>query len=108
MLHARENQSRTLAAGRSHPDVAHYVLPEEPLDRDCLKRGRSIYLGETVLPMLPERSFSAALVLPGSERLARTVLLLDSATGQLVEFEIQPTIIQVDYQSHEQQLQADS
>ena len=89
------------------PDVAHYVLPEEPLDRDCLKRGRSIYLGETVLPMLPEAVVPNCSLLPGSERLAISVLLtIDSATGQLVEFEIQPTVIKVDYQSHEQQLQA--
>jgi len=71
----------------------------------CLKRGRSIYLGETVLLCYRRRSFSAARF-AGGERLAISVLLsLDSATGQLVEFEIQPTIIQVDYQLRAQQLQ---
>jgi len=58
-----------------------------------------------VLPMLPE-AVVQLLVFAGGERLAISVLLsLDSATGQLVEFEIQPTIIQVDYQLRAQQLQ---
>jgi ribonuclease R len=88
-------------------DVAHYVLPEDSLDRDCLKRGRSIYLGETVIPMLPEEVVQRCSLLPGRERLAISVLLtIDSVTGQVVEFEIQPTAIQVDYQLSEQQVQA--
>ena len=89
-------------------DVAHYVPPDEPLDREAFKRGRCVYLGETVLPLLPESVVQRSSLLPGSERLAISVLItLDvSATGQLVEFEIQPTVISVDYQLSEQEAQA--
>ena len=36
-------------------DVAHYVRPSGPLDREALRRATSVYFPGTVLPMLPER-----------------------------------------------------
>ena len=36
-------------------DVAHYVRPGSPLDREGLRRATSVYFPGTVLPMLPER-----------------------------------------------------
>jgi len=88
-------------------DVAYYITPESPLDREAIKRGSCVYLGETVLPLFPEVVEQRCSLLPGSDRLAISVLLtLDSATGQLVEFEIQPTVIQVDHQLSEQEVQA--
>ncbi len=35
-------------------DVAHFVQPGSPLDREALNRGNSVYLPDRVLPMLPE------------------------------------------------------
>lgn len=88
-------------------DVAHYIPADSPLDRESLKRGSCVYLGETVLPLLPEAVVGRCSLLPESDRLAISVLLtLDEATGQLVEFEIQPTVISVDQQLSEQQVQA--
>ncbi|WP_424362836.1 ribonuclease R [Methylocystis parvus] len=36
-------------------DVAHYVKPHAPLDKDALERGNSVYFPDRVVPMLPER-----------------------------------------------------
>ena len=36
-------------------DVAWYVRPGRPLDREALKRGNSVYFPDRVVPMLPER-----------------------------------------------------
>jgi len=88
-------------------DVAHYVPPDSPLERESRKRGSCVYLGETVLPMLPEAVVQRCSLLPGSDHLAISVLLtLDSATGQLVEFEIQPSVIQVNHELSEHEVEA--
>jgi ribonuclease R len=79
-------------------DVAHYVEAGSPLDREAQKRGTSVYLGELVIPMLPEQVTDQVCSLqPGKDRLAISVLLTLDDEGQVVEFEIQPTVIQVDY-----------
>ncbi len=36
-------------------DVAHFVRPDTPLDKEAFERGTSVYLVDRVIPMLPER-----------------------------------------------------
>ena len=81
-------------------DVAHYITPElVTLDREGLKRGSAVYLGDTVLPMLPEAVLESCALLPERDRLCISVLItIDATSGQIVEFEIQPTIINVNRQ----------
>ena len=81
-------------------DVAQYITPElVPLDRECLKRGSAVYLGETMLPMLPEAVLEICTLIPERDRLCISVLItIDATSGQIVEFEIQPTIINVNRQ----------
>ncbi len=81
-------------------DVAHYVTPElVALDREGLKRGSAVYLGDTVLPMLPEAVLESCALVQGRDRNCISVLItIDATSGQVVEFEIQPTVINVDRQ----------
>ncbi len=87
-------------------DVVAYLPPDSPLDREAQKRGTSVYLDQTVLPILPEEfSSEYCSLLPGKDRLAVSVLVTLDTEGQLIEFEIQPTVIRVNYLISFQQAQ---
>lgn len=87
-------------------DVSHYVEPGSELDIEARRRGTSIYLGGTVLPMLPEKVHQICALIPEQERLAISVLVTLNAHGKVLEYEIQPTVISVDYQIDYQQAHA--
>ncbi|MBD1859737.1 MULTISPECIES: ribonuclease R family protein [Leptolyngbya] len=79
-------------------DVAHYVGSGAPLDREAQRRGASVYLSELVVPMLPEQiTDNLCSLQPGKDRLAVSVLITLDDQGGVLEFEIQPTVINVDY-----------
>ncbi len=88
-------------------DVCHYVLPDEALDREAIKRGRSVYLGELVLPMLPDPVAERCSLVPGSDRLTISFLItIDPQSGEVVEWEIQKGVIEVDEHISEKQAEA--
>src|SRR5213083_43132 len=57
-------------------DVAAYVEPDSPLDREARRRGNSVYLPDRVIPMLPERLSNGVCSLnPGVDRLAHSAFI---------------------------------
>ncbi|MBH8562507.1 VacB/RNase II family 3'-5' exoribonuclease [Nostoc sp. CENA67] len=88
-------------------DVSHYVQPDEPLDREALKRGRSVYLGELLLPMLPDTVAERCALVVGSDRLAISFLItIDPESGDVLDWEIQPSVINVKASVSKEQAEA--
>ena len=66
-------------------DVAHYVRPGSPLDREARRRGTSVYFPGRVLPMLPEPlSNGLCSLMPGKDRLCLACEMLVDRDGRIV------------------------
>ncbi len=64
-------------------DVAWYVRPDSPIDRDAQLRGVSVYFPDRVAPMLPERlSADLCSLKPGEDRPVMAVEMVIDATGR--------------------------
>ncbi len=72
------------------PDVASYIPPDSPLDLVARERGRSYWLGNHIIPMLPPLP-----IWEKSERRCISVIMHLTDSGEMQFFEIQPTIVQV-------------
>ncbi|WP_373547404.1 ribonuclease R family protein [Chamaesiphon sp.] len=78
-------------------DIASYIAADDRLDREARKRGTAVYLGENTIPLLPDAVHQTCGFIPGAERLAISVLLTLNDRGELIEFNIQPSRIQLDW-----------
>lgn len=87
-------------------DGATYVPADSSLDRQALKRGAYLNLDHKMLPLLPETlSRGLAALVPAQDRLAVSVLITLNAAAEVLEFEIQPTVVRVDQGLSEAQAQ---
>src|SRR6516225_4888695 len=75
-------------------DVAHYVHPESPLDREARLRGNSVYFIDRAVPMLPESLSNGICSLkPREERLVVSAIMNFDAAGQLLTAAMVPGVI---------------
>lgn len=66
-------------------DVAFYVRPGDPLDRDAFARGNSVYFPDRVVPMLPEAlSNGWCSLVPGEDRPCLAVHLWINRNGSVI------------------------
>ncbi|NEP44992.1 MAG: VacB/RNase II family 3'-5' exoribonuclease, partial [Okeania sp. SIO2H7] len=70
-------------------------------------RGLSVNLGKATIPIFPETiSFDRLALLPERDRLALSIAIVIDNKGQIVEFEIEPSVICVNYQLTYEELEA--
>ncbi len=70
-------------------DVAHYVHPHSPLDKEALQRANSTYFPGTCIPMLPEElSNELCSLKPDENRLTVSVLMDFDKNGTLLKQEV--------------------
>src|SRR5213595_1116381 len=75
-------------------DVAAYVEPDSPLDREARRRGNSVYLPDRVIPMLPERLSNGVCSLnPGVDRLTHSVFIHFDKRGNAKSARFARTVI---------------
>src|SRR5437588_4258639 len=75
-------------------DVAHYVRPAGPLDREALRRATSVYFPGTVLPMLPERLSNGICSLnPDVDRLCMVCDLALDKNGKPLQADIYEAVM---------------
>src|SRR5438874_4520690 len=75
-------------------DVAHYVRPSGPLDREALRRATSVYFPAAVLPMLPERLSNGICSLnPDVDRLCMVCDLALDKSGKPLQTDIYEAVM---------------
>lgn len=78
-------------------DVTNYVQEHSALDKEALNRGTSVYLVDRVIPMLPHTLSNGMCSLnAGEDRLALSCLMTISPKGQMMDYKIAETVINVD------------
>lgn len=75
-------------------DVSHYVKTGGQIDLEAFNRATSVYFPETVIPMLPEKLCNDLCSLKqGVDRLTLSCIMVVDKNGNVVDYEITPSVI---------------
>ncbi|WP_404787864.1 ribonuclease R family protein [Altericista sp. CCNU0014] len=106
-LSLETNKDGTWRLGVHIADIQSFVSTDSPLDQEAKRRGTTIGLADTLVPIFPAAvAERVGALVTEQERLALSVLITLSPTGDVMAFEVQPSVVQVDRQISYEQLQA--
>jgi len=75
-------------------DATHFVVPGTALDDEAQRRGTSVYLVDSTIPMLPhELSAGIASLKPDEDRLAFSAIFKMNARSEVLERRFEKTVI---------------
>lgn len=75
-------------------DVSHYVKEGTALDKEAYRRGTSVYLLDTVVPMLPFKlSNNLCSLMEDKDRLTFTVEMIIDREGRMLDFNVASSVI---------------
>ena len=88
------NGDGTFTLGVHIADVSHYVKSGGDVDKEAFNRGTSVYLPETVFPMLPrELSNGICSLFEKVDRLTLSCEMTVNAQGKVVDYDVFPSVI---------------
>jgi exoribonuclease-2 len=91
-----EKKGGNFLVGIHIADVAHYVKPDSALYQEASRRMTSIYFPEAQIPMLPPQlSEGVCSLIAGKVRAAQSFMVLLSPRGEVLEYEIVSSVVEV-------------
>src|SRR5271157_5430778 len=93
-VHVRQLENGNYELQVHIADVAQYVTPNSPLDREARLRGTSVYFPDRAVPMLPlELSTDICSLRPGVDRLVLSCTMEIDHQGEITAYEINEGVI---------------
>jgi len=91
-----ENKGDHYYVGVHISDVAHFVRPGDPIDREAILRASSIYMPDLKISMLPScLSDDLCSLRAGEQRPAISTMIKINPGGGITDYEIFPSLIRV-------------
>ncbi|MCH5152152.1 MAG: ribonuclease R [Clostridiales bacterium] len=88
------NGDGTFTLGVHIADVSNYVKPNDDVDKEAFNRGTSVYLPETVFPMLPrELSNGICSLFEKVDRLTLSCEMTVNKQGKVVDYDVFTSVI---------------